>query len=132
MYEVSPDYGMMTQAWNIYAFGESIVKQFFGIQPLAYKKEIAISPSLPKALTDGKIENVTIGTNEITLGFVQKTTEDQFAITQKSADWTIVFSQPKGKYKKWMVNNSIVQPKLVGDSEQITISGKINNLQLLK
>ena len=132
MYEVSPDYGMMTQAWNIYAFGESIVKQFFGIQPLAYKKEIAISPSLPKALTDGKIENVTIGANEITLGFVQKTTEDQFAITQKSADWTIVFSQLKGKYKKWMVNNSIVQPKLVGDSEQITISGKINNLQLLK
>lgn len=132
MYEVSPDYGMMTQAWNIYAFGESIVKQFFGIQPLAYKKEIAISPSFPKALTDGKIENVTIGANEITLGFVQKTTEDQFAITQKSADWTIVFSQPKGKYKKWMVNNSIVQPKLVGDSEQITISGKINNLQLLK
>ena len=31
MYEVSPDYGMMTQAWNVYAYGEPIVKQFFGI-----------------------------------------------------------------------------------------------------
>jgi glycogen debranching enzyme len=132
MYEVSPDYGMMTQAWNIYAFGESIVKQFFGIQPLAYKKEITISPSLPKVLTDGKIENVSVGTNEITLGFVQTIKEDQFVIKQKLADWITVFSQPKGKYKKWMVNNSVVHPKLVGDYEQIRISGKNNNLQLLK
>jgi glycogen debranching enzyme len=132
IYEVSPDYGMMTQAWNIYAFGESIVKQFFGIQPLAYKKEIVIKPSLPKALTNGKIENVPIGSNEISIGFVQKVTEDQFAITQKSTGWSVVFSQPKGKYKKWVVNNRTVAPKLVGDYEQITLSLKMNTLQLLK
>jgi hypothetical protein len=132
IYEVSPDYGMMTQAWNIYAFGESIVKQFFGIQPLAYKKEIVIKPSLPKALTNGKIENVPIGSNEISIGFVQKATKDQFAITQKSTGWSVVFSQPKGKYKKWVVNNRTVAPKLVGDYEQITLSRKMNTLQLLK
>ncbi|MCB0375975.1 MAG: glycogen debranching protein, partial [Sinomicrobium sp.] len=35
MYEVSPDYGMMTQAWNIYGFAIPIVQQFFGIKPQA-------------------------------------------------------------------------------------------------
>ena len=54
MYEVSPDYGMMTQAWNVYAYGEPIVKQFFGIQPQAYNKQLKLSPSLTTALTSGK------------------------------------------------------------------------------
>ena len=40
MYEVSPDFGMMSQAWNIYAFGEPLIKQLFGIRPFAYDKEI--------------------------------------------------------------------------------------------
>jgi glycogen debranching enzyme len=131
MYEVSPDYGMMTQAWNIYAFGEPIIEQFFGIKPMAYKKEITISPLLPLALTEGKIENVTIGNNEITLSFLQKATANKFAINQKLDDWTIIFSQPRGKYKKWIVNNKIIKPELVSEVEQIRISGRISNLELV-
>ncbi|HMQ91390.1 MAG TPA: hypothetical protein PKB07_27505, partial [Flavilitoribacter sp.] len=33
IYEVSPDFGMMTQAWTIYSFAVPIVQQFFGIRP---------------------------------------------------------------------------------------------------
>ena len=33
IYEVSPDYGMVTQAWNMYSYAVPIIKQFFGIQP---------------------------------------------------------------------------------------------------
>ena len=47
MYEVSPDYGMITQAWNIYSFAVPIVQQFFGIQPDAARKEVRIRPSMP-------------------------------------------------------------------------------------
>jgi glycogen debranching enzyme len=131
MYEVSPDYGMMTQAWNIYAFGEPIIEQFFGIKPLAYKKEITISPLLPLALTVGKIEHVMIGNNEITFSFSQKAAANKFVINQKSNDWTIIFSQPKGKYKTWIVNNRIIKPELAGEVEQIRISGRICNLELV-
>lgn len=131
MYEVSPDYGMMTQAWNIYAFGEPVIEQFFGIKPMAYKKEIMISPLLPEALTGGKIENVAIGKNEITFSFSKKATGNEFIINQKSGDWTVVFSQPKGKYKKWMLNNKIIKPVLVGEVEQIKISGRRNSLLLV-
>ncbi|HEX5651443.1 MAG TPA: hypothetical protein VFX58_00125, partial [Chitinophagaceae bacterium] len=78
----------------------------------------------------GKIENVRIGNNEITLRFSQKAGANEFAINQKSGDWTIIFSQPKGKYKKWIVNNKLIKPEWVGEIEQIRISGRINILEL--
>jgi len=132
MYEVSPDYGMMTQAWNIYAYGEPIIEQFFGIKPMAYNKEITISPLLPSALTEGKIENVSIGNNEITVSFSQATTSSKFVINQNLDDWTIIFSQPKGKYEKWIMNNKIIKPKLVGGFEQIEIRERRTELELIK
>ncbi|MGZ5253205.1 MAG: alpha-L-rhamnosidase-related protein [Flavitalea sp.] len=132
MYEVSPDYGMMTQAWNIYAYGEPIVEQFFGIKPMAYKKEITISPMLPLAMSEGKIENVVIGNNEITMRFSQKPNVADFIINQKQNDWSIMFSQPKGKYKKWILNGKAIKPALVGEVEQIKITGKVGNLKLIK
>ena len=132
MYEVSPDYGMMTQAWNIYAFGEPIIEQFFGINPFAYKKEIIISPLLPLALKEGKIENVIIGNNDITVSFSQKESKNEFKITQKLDAWTIIFSQPKGKYEKWIVNGKIIKPELVGEVEQIIIRDTESNIELIK
>ena len=32
IYEVSPDYGMVTQAWNMYSYAVPIINQFFGIR----------------------------------------------------------------------------------------------------
>jgi len=132
IYEVSPDYGMMTQAWNIYAFGEPIIEQFFGIKPLAYKKEIFISPLLPLALKEGKIENVSIGNNEITVSFSQNATTNRFIVNQDLDNWTIIFTQPKGKYKKWILNNKIMIPELIGDYEQIKIHERKSDLKLIK
>ena len=132
MYEVSPDYGMMTQAWNIYAFGEPIIKQLFGIKPMAHKKEISISPLLPAGLANGKIENVVIGNNEITFKFSRGESADQFQVTQKNAEWVIIFSQPNGKFKTWMLNNQPIKPEEAGEWEQIKISGAEINIELVK
>jgi glycogen debranching enzyme len=132
IYEVSPDFGMFAQAWNMYAFGEPMIKQFFGIKPLAFSKTINISPLLPSKLTDGKIVKVEIGNNEISLSFSQKTNVDTFEITQKQKDWNIVFSQPKGKYSAWTLNGKIVKPKLVGDFEVLEMKGGLNKISLKK
>ena len=78
IYEVSPDFGMFSQAWNMYAFGEPIIKQFFGIKPLAHLKTIHISPLLPIKLSDGKIQNVEIGENLIGMSFIQKSKSQTF------------------------------------------------------
>ncbi len=65
------------------------------------------------------------------LSFSQKATANEFVINHKFDDWTIIFSQPKGKYKKWIVNNKIIKPELIGEVEQIRISGRISNVELV-
>lgn len=124
MYEVSPDYGMMTQAWNVYAYGEPIVKQFFGIKPQAYKKQLTLSPLLPSALTNGKLANVVMGNNSVSVAFSKIKTTTTFTITQISDEWTILFEQPIGKYKVWKLNGKTIQPEIVGLVEQIKITSK--------
>lgn len=64
MYEVSPDFGMMCQAWNIYSFGYPIVRQFFGIYPMAEKKIVEIDPQFPTNWRRPQLKQVVIGEDE--------------------------------------------------------------------
>lgn len=132
IYEVSPDFGMFSQAWNMYAFGEPIIKQFFGIRPEAYQKTITVSPLLPTKLTYGKIEKVAIGNNEFSLSYSQNLNSDSYKLSQKLAIWKIVFTQSKGKYSKWVLNGKQLKPKIVADLEVVEFYGKVNELVLIK
>ena len=69
IYEVSPDYGMFTQAWNLYSYAIPIVTQFFGIQPDAGNRVIYIRPQMPSDWESASIEKVQIGDNEISLSY---------------------------------------------------------------
>jgi len=122
MYEVSPDYGMMTQAWNVYAYGEPIVKQFFGIRPQAFKKQLKLSPSLPTALTNGKLDNVIMGDNSVSIDFKKTSKAITYSIKQKADDWTIQFEQPIGKYKTWTLNGKRIKPIQKDDISYIRIA----------
>ena len=132
IYEVSPDFGMFSQAWNMYAFGEPIIKQFFGIKPLAHLKTIHISPSLPSKLDDGKIQNVEIGENLIGMSFIQKSKSQTFNISQKNGSWKLILSQPKGKFNIWKLNGKVVKPAVIGDVEKVEFKGINNSVQLFK
>ncbi|MEQ9232120.1 MAG: glycogen debranching protein, partial [Cyclobacteriaceae bacterium] len=90
MYEVSPDFGMVAQGWNIYAVAVPIVDHFFGIQPMAYDQEILISPNLPSTWPSGSFENVKVGDNEISISFERVGETIQYEIEQ-TKDWTIHF-----------------------------------------
>ena len=92
MYEVSPDFGMMTQAWNIYSYAYPIVHQFFGIQPNAANKEIVILPQMPDAWTEASLENVKIGSNTISIYFEINEGIQTVRVLQ-SEDWTIKISK---------------------------------------
>ncbi|HMF71023.1 MAG TPA: hypothetical protein VK616_06090, partial [Flavitalea sp.] len=132
IYEVSPDFGMMTQAWNLYAFGEPIIKQLFGIRPFAYKKQINLFPQLPAALEHGKIENVEIKDNVISVSFHQGIKENVFDISQKLPAWRVVFAQPKGKFGKWVLNGRMITPESNGNTEQVTLTGTSTHLVLIR
>ncbi len=97
IYEVSPDYGMMTQAWNIYGFAVPIVEQFFGIQPDAAHKKVVIAPQMPSEWDDVSLENVQVGNNEISVFFSKEEGQTRVRVTQVKPDWTLEIQLPKRK-----------------------------------
>jgi glycogen debranching enzyme len=101
MYEVSPDFGMITQAWNLYGVAVPIVKYFFGIQPKAYEKSISVSPKLPSHWENVSIKNVKVGENIFSLS-IKKTDHLEYEIRQSRADWKVKI--PINNVKKVVVN----------------------------
>jgi glycogen debranching enzyme len=131
IYEVSPDYGMMAQAWNLYSFGVPIVTQFFGIQPEAGNKVIHISPAFPTDWKESKIENVEIGDNIISFEYkVNELGEVEALVTQEKEDWNIVFSWRSTKQTNAEVNGNKVEVENQKDKNRITFTGKSNKVRL--
>ncbi|MGB5645854.1 MAG: glycogen debranching protein [Muriicola sp.] len=98
MYEVSPDYGMMTQAWNIYSFAIPIVQQFFGVEPMASQKKVKITPQMPDAWPNASLENILIADNSVSVFY--KTAENgeiTITVTQKNPEWEILLRLPEVK-----------------------------------
>ncbi|MBX2827167.1 MAG: glycogen debranching protein [Flavobacteriaceae bacterium] len=96
IYEVSPDYGMVTQAWNIYGYAVPIVEQFFGIQPNAANKKVFIKPQMPSAWNDASLENITIGDNEVSVYFSKNDGITEVKVIQTKDDWEIIIELPQG------------------------------------
>jgi hypothetical protein len=130
IYEVSPDYGMMTQAWNSFAFEVPVIQQFFGIQPLAYKKEFHIQPSWPDSLTSGSIKQVQIGDNSVAVSYERKATKSTYILQQKK-NWIIYFSPKTGTYKRWVLNGEIVKPKMIDGRPGLRLKGWKHHLVLI-
>lgn len=99
MYEVSPDYGMITQAWNIYGFAVPIVQQFFGIQPMSYEKKIIITPQMPSEWKNATIENVKVADNEISVFYEETDGKMNLNVNQNLSDWTVELVFPKSKFE---------------------------------
>jgi glycogen debranching enzyme len=131
IYEVSPDYGMMTQAWNSYAFEVPVIQQFFGIQPLAYKKEIHLQPSWPDSLNAGSIKNVEIGDNAVAISYVRGAKKSTYILHQKKP-WTMYFSPKTGTYKRWVLDGEIVKPSLVNGRASLRLKGWRHHLVLIE
>ena len=89
MYEVSPDYGMICQAWNIYSFAVPIIRQFFGIQPHASKEVITLSPMMPSDWETASVEQVLIGPNEISVSYNRSGNSVTIELIQTKGNWTV-------------------------------------------
>ncbi len=98
IYEVSPDYGMMVQAWNIYAFAIPIVQQFFGIRPMANKKIVVIRPKMPSSWHSASLENVSVADNEISIFYQDGPEGLRMEVLQTNPDWTVQLELPESSY----------------------------------
>ena len=126
IYEVSPDYGMMTQAWNIYSYAIPIVNQFFGIQPDAANKKVVIKPLMPSEWDQASIENVAIADNEISV-YYDKTIEAlNLKVTQANPDWKIEVVLPKSD--TYSVSPEGVEKRM--SENEVTFSFQGKNLDI--
>lgn len=121
MYEVSPDFGMIVQAWNCYGVDIPVIKYFFGIRPKAYEKSIYLSPDMPSSWKDASIDNVRIGNNSFSMAISLKEDHKEYSVSQTLPDWKIIVDVKNAK--KITINDRKIDPgKIKGN--QLVINGK--------
>ena len=125
MYEVSPDFGMFTQAWNIYGVAVPIIQKFIGIQPLAHLKTVTISPMLPTEWNDVSAENIKVGNNAVSVTINTRGNKTTFRILQSDPSWKVIL--PVQKAKSAIVNGKDVLPS----EANLTLTGKENNVTVV-
>ncbi|MFN3996175.1 glycogen debranching protein [Algoriphagus sp.] len=123
IYEVSPDYGMFTQAWNLYSYAVPMITQFFGIKPDAGNKVIYIRPQMPTAWEDASIQKVKIGDNEISLSYVDKSGVRAIEVEQIQSKWGISIEIP-AEYSKVKVLGKEISSDTKDGYRRILMTGK--------
>ena len=114
MYEVSPDFGMMNQTFNNYAYGVPIVNQFFGIDPQAAKKKVVIKPQMPDTWDNASLENVLIADNTISVYYTKSDGLLTLRVEQENSDWEVEIIIPKkDNINSFEVTKSSVEPEIV-------------------
>ncbi len=127
MYEVSPDFGMITQAWNIYGVAVPMVEYFFGFQPKAYEKRVILSPHLPKDWKEASLDNVKVGNNYISLSISQKSEYKEYRIKQLLENWTLLIDIKDAR--KVIVNDRELDLNTNTD-HLVSLKGKDNKLEI--
>jgi len=97
MYEVSPDYGMISQAWNIYSFAIPIIEQFFGIKPEAFNKQVTIQPQFPSEWDQASLENVVIADNKVSIYYEKNGNDVNLRIVKTNPSWKLKIILPEEK-----------------------------------
>lgn len=123
-YEVSPDYGMFVQAWNVAGINIPLIQYFFGVTPMAYTKEITIKPDMPSAWDYAKLERLLVGNNELSVDFKKSDNKRVYTVENSQKNWTINFRLPEG------VNSAMVNGKEANiRSGIISLSGIKNTIE---
>lgn len=115
MYEVSPDYGMIIQAWNIYSFAVPIVQQFFGIQPDASGKKVVIEPQMPSEWGFADLENVQIADNSVSVYYQSKMNKTSFRVQMRHPGWTVKLRLPHLENAEYKIVSGDAEKQISGD-----------------
>jgi glycogen debranching enzyme len=110
MYEVSPDFGMVVQAWNVYALASPIITQFFGIQPEAHQQRTRIQPQMPSDWDKASIEQVQVGENILSMNYQRSGDTLMIKVDQSLSNWEIELALPANAYRQWTLNNKSKDP----------------------
>ena len=109
IYEISPDYGMFVQAWNVTGINIPLIHYFFGISPEAYKKEITIHIQMPLTWTYANLKNLIIGNNLLSIHYSKENSQVLCRVQSIQPGWKIHFVVDKN-VREVFINKSLVAP----------------------
>lgn len=123
-YEVSPDYGMFVQAWNVSGINIPLIQYFFGVQPEAYKKEITINIQMPTDWNYATLNNLIVGNTKISVQYTKAGNKIACTISSTKPGWKIIFKLCK-KASNVVVNKS----HITSGKQQLELTGSKNTVQ---
>ncbi|MEJ0082243.1 MAG: hypothetical protein WDM78_15150 [Puia sp.] len=82
---------------------------FFGIDPLAYKKEIILKPNFPEAWGNASIKNVIIGDNLLSVDYRKSGKANEYIIKMTKPLWTVKLYV--GPVSKILLNGKYIKPQ---------------------
>ncbi len=91
IYEVSPDYGMFVQAWNVTGINTPLIHDFFGVEPNTYQKEITIHLRMPKNWNYAKLNDLLIGNNKLSIDYKKRNAQITCKVRSTESGWKIRF-----------------------------------------
>ena len=83
--EMSPDSGCFLQAWSGYGVAWPVVTQMFGIQPDAFRRRLALSPTFPVGWTEARLSGVRVGSNTFDVAWDGR----MLTVTSHEPGWTV-------------------------------------------
>jgi hypothetical protein len=123
-YEVSPDYGMFAQGWNVSGLNVPLIHYFFGISPMASEKTIVLNPDMPSKWNEASLKNVLIGDNHLSIVFHRNAAGRQvYQIISSRPDWTLKFKATKPEI---YVNG---KKQSQASSGYVLLTGKSNTIE---
>jgi glycogen debranching enzyme len=131
LYEVSPDFGMITQAWNIYAVAVPIVRYFIGIHPDAGNKQVIIRPELPEGWKDVTLNNIRVGNNSVSVSYKKQGQQKTISISQIRDNWSLQL-EIKPSQKVLVNGKSLEASRLQNGRMVISLSGKSNVIEIMR
>ena len=123
-YEVSPDYGMFVQAWNVTGINIPIIQYFFGIQPNAYKKEITLHIQMPNAWNYATLNNLIVGNNRLSVKYTKTQNRVRCIIRSTEPGWKIHFVVAKNT-SNIVLNNETTK----SNKQQVELTGIDNTIE---
>jgi len=124
-YEVSPDYGMFVQAWNVTGINIPLIQYFFGIQPEAFKKEITIQLQMPTSWEYATLNNLIVGNTRFSVQYKKKNYVITCSIHSTEPGWNIHF-KVSNDVKSIQLNKQTVE---LSSNEQIELKGTDNEIE---
>lgn len=91
--EMSPDWGCFIQAWTGYGLAYPVVRQFFGINPIAHERKLVLAPHPPRSWPVASLKQVRVGGATFDFAYRVDSSANEVTLVIQSDDpgWTIDF-----------------------------------------